>query len=143
VSAKDRAWGYTLAARTTIVGARSRLSARILARCCAAAQGEDDGWQTGWQAEGREPTHLLHDRLEDEAVGLVVHALLQRHVDRVVVAPGVPRVRQGARAGEEVAVLVERHLRARETYLQPLRQGESLRTSLLASDPRLLRLCVN
>mmetsp|Transcript_6513 Transcript_6513/g.18748 ORF Transcript_6513/g.18748 Transcript_6513/m.18748 type:complete len:336 (-) Transcript_6513:672-1679(-) len=53
--------------------------------------------------------HLGHDRLEDELVGGIVHALLQRHVHAVLGAAARPCVIQCAGAREEVAILVERH----------------------------------
>ena len=48
--------------------------------------------------------HLLHDGLIHIAVALVVHALLQRHIDTVVLAAAVADVVQRARAWEEVAI---------------------------------------
>ena len=40
--------------------------------------------------------HLAHDRLKDEAVGVIVHALLQRHIYRIVLAAICARVIQSA-----------------------------------------------
>mmetsp|Transcript_30866 Transcript_30866/g.106707 ORF Transcript_30866/g.106707 Transcript_30866/m.106707 type:complete len:392 (+) Transcript_30866:254-1429(+) len=60
--------------------------------------------------DGRRLVHLDDfgdDRLEDRLVGNVVHAVLQRKVDRVVLAPLRPDVGDVARAREEIAVLVE------------------------------------
>jgi hypothetical protein len=40
--------------------------------------------------------HLAHDGLKDEAVRVIVHALLKRHIDRVVLAAIGARVVQRA-----------------------------------------------
>ena len=44
--------------------------------------------------QGGNSAHLLHDGLEHKLVALIVHALLQGHVDRVVPASLVPHIIQ-------------------------------------------------
>ena len=54
--------------------------------------------------------HLGHNRLVYVLVAGVIHAVLQRHIDRVVLALGGTDVIQGTCTGEELAVLVEADL---------------------------------
>ena len=52
-------------------------------------------------------TYLLHDGLKHEFVALIVHALLEGDVDRVVSASAEANITHSACAWEEVSVLVE------------------------------------
>ena len=60
--------------------------------CCMA-------WQTASQTKDKDTMpHLLHDGLKHEVVALIVHALRQWHVDRVVGTPPHTDVLRGASA---------------------------------------------